>query len=74
MPEKPTDERDDFVPNPCAEPQGGENKEEEKPDDFNESGSVITTICCRATARPPNTNTSSRFWCPSRRIPASTGC
>ena len=42
MPEKPTDERDDFVPNPCAEPQGGENKEEEKPDDFNESGSVIT--------------------------------
>ena len=42
MPEKPTDERDDFVPNPCAEPQGGENKEEAKPDDFNESGSVIT--------------------------------
>ena len=27
MPEKPTDERDDFVPNPCAEPQGGEQVE-----------------------------------------------
>ena len=42
MPKKSTDERDDFVPNPCGEPKGREDSTDDKPDDCCEAGSVIT--------------------------------
>lgn len=42
MQDKNTDERDGFVPNPCGEETANEERSDQKQDEINESGSVIT--------------------------------
>ena len=42
MQKKNTDGRDGFVPNPCGEEAANEERSDQKQDDINESGSVIT--------------------------------
>ena len=42
MQKKNTDGRDGFVPNPCGEETANEERSDQKQDDINESGSVIT--------------------------------